>query len=249
MYSARLNSESGEIRILTLLPGEQYSPIHCTLSTVSLSTLLWRPEYDALSYAWGDAYHRRNIILDGNEHAVTYNLEVALQHLRHRREKRLLWIDALCINQADVIERSEQVSMMGDIFSSARTVYLWIGEADQCSDGAFDAMSLLSSYRRPSDNCHVGMVFGLGNAGGSRVLGRILRRFVGPAMVQTHLDTSGDGPSEKAILLLCAATSQSRGPGSQARSSIAFLSFTTVRWKAGPGYPTRFVYGCANLSG
>ncbi|KAK5123552.1 hypothetical protein LTR85_002590 [Meristemomyces frigidus] len=137
-YRARLNAERREIRILTLHPGTPPSPIRCSLSVHSLSDL---PTYDALSYAWGDANIRRGIVVDGEQLRVTRNLEVALWHLRDPNENRIMWIDALCINQSDVIERNEQVRIMRDVFSSARTVFLWIGEADDWSDVAFDHMS------------------------------------------------------------------------------------------------------------
>ena len=65
---------------------------------------------------------------------VTRNLAVALQHLRYEREPRVLWIDAICINQQDVHERSAQVQRMGDIYRSARQTTVWLGpeEDDSC---------------------------------------------------------------------------------------------------------------------
>lgn len=47
---------------------------------------------------------------------VTYNLEVALQQLRHAERERILWVDALCINQENDLEKSEQVRPMGRIY-------------------------------------------------------------------------------------------------------------------------------------
>ena len=53
---------------------------------------------------------------------------MALQHLSFAKKPRLLWIDAICINQDDIVERSEQVNKMASIYGSARLVILWLGE-------------------------------------------------------------------------------------------------------------------------
>ncbi|KAF5873565.1 putative heterokaryon incompatibility protein [Botrytis fragariae] len=69
------------------------------------------PQYSALSYTWGDKTHVIPIA-DYNRkflHHVTENLESALRHLRRQKEAIILWIDALCINQDDDREKSQQV--------------------------------------------------------------------------------------------------------------------------------------------
>lgn len=75
---------------------------------------------------------------------VTENLEAALRHLRYTNKIRLLWIDALCINQGDIKERSLQVMRMGDIFSRAANVCIWLGEAADRSDEAMDFVEQVS---------------------------------------------------------------------------------------------------------
>lgn len=67
---------------------------------------------------------------------VTRNLEPALRHLRCPNEKLYLWIDALCINQNSVEERSQQVQLMANIYSRASRVLVWLGEASNDSDSA-----------------------------------------------------------------------------------------------------------------
>ena len=59
---------------------------------------------------------------------ITKNLSNALVSLRRPYESRLLWVDALCINQDDVEERSQQVSIMGRIYKEARMVLVYLGE-------------------------------------------------------------------------------------------------------------------------
>lgn len=50
-----------------------------------------------------------------------------LQYLRPQRGYRTVWIDAICINQANTHERNEQVQMMGQIYSQCNQVFLWLG--------------------------------------------------------------------------------------------------------------------------
>ncbi|KAL8717803.1 MAG: hypothetical protein Q9225_004989 [Loekoesia sp. 1 TL-2023] len=87
-------------------------------------------KFEALSYVWGsDALERRvDIECNGCIVSVGVNLASALTHLRHESESRLLWVDAICINQEDTRERSLQVQHMGDIYSSAKRVVVWLGE-------------------------------------------------------------------------------------------------------------------------
>ncbi|OCL09407.1 hypothetical protein AOQ84DRAFT_274772, partial [Glonium stellatum] len=82
------------IRLIMLLPGEWSDEIHCQLFYQSLRN---KPSYQALSYAWGSQNVTRPIRLDGDVHAITFNLESALRRLRRQREIIVLWVDALCI--------------------------------------------------------------------------------------------------------------------------------------------------------
>ncbi len=132
-----LNPTNNEIRLLTLRPDIPGSELNCRLSIVSLST---NPFYEALSYAWGTSGPTRDIQIKGHSHRIGANLETALQHLRHPSENRILWIDALCINQDDIEERSSQVSKMGEIYSSAENVILWLGRKDAEIDVGFNLL-------------------------------------------------------------------------------------------------------------
>ena len=70
------------------------------------------------------------ILLNGRSIYVTRNLADALYQFSEMRSNHLFWIDAMCINQASVFERNSQVSMMGEIYASARAVLVWLGEED-----------------------------------------------------------------------------------------------------------------------
>ena len=123
-----LNVERRNIRLINLLPVKLNEIITCQIETVSLDDL---PVYTALSYVWGDPANTRPILLDGHNHEVTVNLELALRNLGLRAsEPQKFWIDALCVNQQDISERSQQVSLMNAIYKESRDAIVWLGEWD-----------------------------------------------------------------------------------------------------------------------
>ena len=79
-------------RIFDLLPGADGDPISCVLRHVDWDDA---PEYEAMSYAWGDPTARAPIIVDGNRLDVTVNLHTGLRHLRFKERTRVLWVDAI----------------------------------------------------------------------------------------------------------------------------------------------------------
>lgn len=129
--------EKDEIRLLHLNPGSETAPIVCTLSHVKLSQ---KPRYEALSYRWGAEVPSKTLEIDNKTRHVRENLYFALKHLRHRRRPRIMWVDALCINQADEAERSHQVFRMSAIYSQARRVCVWLGLANTCAHSAFQLL-------------------------------------------------------------------------------------------------------------
>jgi hypothetical protein len=86
-----------------------------------------RPHYKALSYVWGDLQNKRSIAVDRQSLEIPRSLFAGLQRLRSKKETVTIWVDAICINQFDVDERSQQVRFMGDIYSSAQEVLIWLG--------------------------------------------------------------------------------------------------------------------------
>lgn len=86
-----------------------------------------RIQYQALSYTWGDTLANWTIILNGLSLQVRENLWSFLQEARRCKVEKYLWIDAICINQTTVREKNHQVGMMGDIYSGAESVIVWLG--------------------------------------------------------------------------------------------------------------------------
>jgi len=78
--------------------------------------------------------------LEGRHWSVTTSLETALRYLRCKDRPGVMWVDALCINQADLEERAEQVQRMKQIYESAKAVVGWLGTVD---DDAYTGMALI----------------------------------------------------------------------------------------------------------
>lgn len=135
--------KAGETRLLVVTPG----PPEDTSISVSLEQCLPQlaQPYDALSYVWGDQKTKTTISLNGKPFDITLNLHWALRRTRHRHQTRLIWADALCINQLDLHERSQQVAMMGSIFSHARNVLVCVGDPPKNGEDK-DVASLMNGF-------------------------------------------------------------------------------------------------------
>jgi len=124
--------QSSKIRLLRLHPssGHGFSKILSgSLEVIRLpdgdnST---SKSFEALSYAWGPEDLFREMSLDNTKVTITPNLENALRELRQAKGDRLLWVDAVCIDQANYNEQSEQVRMMSSIYRQADRVIIWMG--------------------------------------------------------------------------------------------------------------------------
>ena len=123
----KLSLDRREIRLCILQPATKCQPLSCALSVVSLES---RPDYETLSYVWGDPNLSNEIITNSSVIKITKNLHTALRYLRSPDVPRAIWADGICINQSDLNERSCQVRMMDDIYREARGVQIWLGEAE-----------------------------------------------------------------------------------------------------------------------
>ncbi|CAI6097243.1 unnamed protein product [Clonostachys chloroleuca] len=112
------------IRLLTIHPGSPHDPVSCGLDHADVRQ---PPKYEALSYCWGDPKDTTPITCDGIPFNVTKSLHSALVRLRLPIQPRIVWADAICINQGDTAERSAQVLLMQDIYRRASTVDVWLG--------------------------------------------------------------------------------------------------------------------------
>ncbi|EPE33781.1 hypothetical protein GLAREA_06794 [Glarea lozoyensis ATCC 20868] len=150
-----LNNNSEEFRTVTLQPGNFEDEVECLLNTVSAIDQLSN-RYEALSYVWRSPESTTAIKLNGKTHQVTKNLESALRHLRYIKHPRVLWVDAISINQDDIEERNREVTRMGQIYSQAAGVDAWLGESFENSNLALDAFGVFPTsmdvHWRPHEN-------------------------------------------------------------------------------------------------
>lgn len=117
------------IRLTKIKPGTGSTGIAIDLidSFVPLPCQKTHQEYDALSYTWGDGAQTKSITCNGRKLKVTETLREALKYFRDPDKEVILWIDQICICQKWTLERNKQVKMMGEIFSGARKVLVWLG--------------------------------------------------------------------------------------------------------------------------
>lgn len=141
----------GQIRLLRIPADNDSSNGELITSSLVHAKLDDRPTYTALSYVWGDARNRLPISVNGSVVSITKNLHEALTSLRESEPESkpeseseagtgtgtlTLWVDALCINQADNAEKAVQVQLMRRIYHDAARVVIWLGLADAGADSA-----------------------------------------------------------------------------------------------------------------
>ena len=151
-------------RLVKLLPAAHTrDPIRCEIIEALVDKTRGVP-YEALSYCWGSS----NVTLDiqvvgiaslrtpeSMSLSVTTNLYAALQALRYRDKTRLLWIDAISINQKNLHERNHQVQRMLNIYREAQSVIVWLGRSLSPDDGQLNLAQVvhkISSRPWCSDN-------------------------------------------------------------------------------------------------
>lgn len=133
-----LDLSSDAIRVLRLIHAPLFdNEIQCEL----IETYLGDVPYEALSYTWGSMAKPLKITVDASELHVTENLYTALRYLRLPYEDRLLWVDAICINQDSDEERGHQVGQMRLVYKMAEGVLIWLGTSDVHIDRFFKAMN------------------------------------------------------------------------------------------------------------
>ncbi|KAK0639054.1 heterokaryon incompatibility protein-domain-containing protein [Cercophora newfieldiana] len=133
---------SRPFRLLRLLPGNRDETLECQLFEASLDEQA--ENYEALSYVWGDASNRVSIRVNGVPFRISKNLRDALLDLRHATNTRVVWADAICINQNDSAERDSQVASMRAIYQNASQTVVWLGpEMSKKTPRAFELIQKL----------------------------------------------------------------------------------------------------------
>ena len=138
---------SNEIRLLKLL-----SPSSNSLSfEIKHFSLLSKPRYAALSYTWGSPGNTNPILLNGQHFSVRQNLQDALQQIQiSRLVNHYLWVDAICINQGEndnaSNERSAQITLLTQIYEQAASILVWLGKPENEANNGL-AFSMMKEFR------------------------------------------------------------------------------------------------------
>ncbi|KAM0800502.1 heterokaryon incompatibility protein-domain-containing protein, partial [Usnea florida] len=131
-----------EFRLFLLASGDENESIDGAILHASLDD---HPPYEALSYTWDNRVSLHPINVDGCTFMVTRNLLAALRRLRLPDQDRYLWVDAICINQSDILERNHQVKQMHWMYQLAERVVVWLGEHSEDSRLAIDQLEMISN--------------------------------------------------------------------------------------------------------
>lgn len=137
------------IRRCIIQPDTQDKPITIAIDTVAFEVAI-TPIYEAVSYGWGSKEDPLQVTVDCGSGtcrsiAVTQNLYVALRHLRRAHSARFMWVDAICINQDEDVEKGPQVAMMARIYQRASRVVAWLGPNTDNIELAMELMGSLGS--------------------------------------------------------------------------------------------------------
>ena len=133
------------IRLLTLLPClDERTDLKSKLYVANLRD---RPQYDAVSYTWGSFGSEEYIHIGGLRQPITTHLAFILRRLRQQEmhNNPRLWVDMLCINQADIMEKVDQIHIMGSIFREAWEVVIALGDATATDEIGVDYIASLAS--------------------------------------------------------------------------------------------------------
>jgi hypothetical protein len=121
----------------------------CNISTASLD---YPPHYFALSYTWDGQQRDQDLILDSSALKVSRNVLTVLPYLVQHIGPLSIWIDGVCINQDDELEKNIQVPMMHEIYTKASKTIAWLGESDSNIDEALKIIPTLIEVITASKN-------------------------------------------------------------------------------------------------
>ncbi|KAK7180127.1 heterokaryon incompatibility protein [Paraphaeosphaeria sporulosa] len=117
--------QEGTFRLLRVKRPWDMTPFECELVAFDLEAKI--PEYTAVSYAWGpDPARPKALGVNGRRLQVTESAYQVVHGLTPEKGERYIWVDFICINQEDVIERANQVKRMRLIYAKASQVTIML---------------------------------------------------------------------------------------------------------------------------
>lgn len=125
-------------------------PLECNLEERSLNdkNQVSGEPFTALSYAWGQPSSGQYITCENKKISITKNCDIALRQIREiaGQDSPMLWVDAICVDQSNLEERSQQVQIFAHIYSSAERTWIWLGEKTQCTEHAVKLLIMSSRH-------------------------------------------------------------------------------------------------------
>jgi hypothetical protein len=147
--------DKNAIRLLELLHGHDGDKLQCRLRHVTLATA---PGYETISYRWGDLNDREMIECNDASLSIPAALATALRNIRYHDRPRLIWADAVCIDQSDLREKEQQVKLMRDIYSQSQRTLIWLGDQPNIKVSWTARIPILFSlgwFRRMVKDCDI----------------------------------------------------------------------------------------------
>lgn len=140
--------QPNELRLLRFI--DDQGQLTAVLKTFSIDQTL--PPYQSLSYAWAcvkNGYTKTGaVVIDNQELSILASLHVFFQALRTKStllDGSWWWIDSICIDQANLIERAQQVKLMHTIYRQAQQAIIWLGEE---SEDSYLAASFINTLHK-----------------------------------------------------------------------------------------------------
>lgn len=118
------------------------------------------PEFIALSYVWGSPDDPQEVFVESAPDgactiSITRNLDTALRHIRMQPKHEAIWIDAICIDQGNIKERSHQVAFMDSIYTVAKGTLVWLEPEEHDSEKALMMLSYLGKRVIENSNGYI----------------------------------------------------------------------------------------------
>lgn len=155
-----LAQDNSNIRVLLIHPGTFDDEIQVQLMTVPFNGPKRKLPYEAWSYTWGSPEDPKAVQVNVKDAiqliTVTRNCLEAIRYLRRNDKPRMVWIDAICINQAHLDERTRQVAIMRDIYARALRVVVGLDQGQAIVAQLSDGLHRFAARSNPTDrrwNC------------------------------------------------------------------------------------------------
>jgi hypothetical protein len=133
---------SRDFRLLVLHSGQFDDASSATLVHSSLDDLR-NSTYETVSYVRGDASLKAQLLVDNAILEIPASASTVLRQVRYKDKTRRPWIDAVCINQADLEERQQQVSYMRYIYTNSSRNIIYLGHSDSYTEAALETIGAI----------------------------------------------------------------------------------------------------------